>query len=57
MTYVAGSVGTVGIYVVFLLLEQHSFPRKIAAIFPDRDRRARVHDVLEQIGNEIQSYL
>lgn len=57
LTYVAGSIGTVAVYVTFLLLEQHSFSSKIAALFPDTAREARVHRVLERIGAEVQRYV
>jgi AI-2 transport protein TqsA len=57
LTYLAGSVGTVAVYVTFLLLEQHSFNSKIAALFPDAAREARVHRILERIGDEIQTYV
>ncbi|MGH9867098.1 MAG: AI-2E family transporter [Candidatus Polarisedimenticolia bacterium] len=52
-----GSMGTVAIYVVFLLVEQHMFPSKIAALFPDPGRQARVNGVLHRIGAEIQTYV
>src|SRR5262249_22015281 len=35
-----GSIGTVAIYVVFLLLEQHSLDKKIAALCPGPAREA-----------------
>jgi predicted PurR-regulated permease PerM len=54
---VLGSIGTVAIYVTFLLLEQHSFKSKIAALFPDAGREERVHGLLARIGTEIQTYL
>lgn len=57
LTYLVGIVGTVAIYVVFLLLEQHSFNSKIAALCPDAAREARVHYILERIGAQIQSYV
>jgi predicted PurR-regulated permease PerM len=56
-TYLLGSIGTVAVYVTFLLLEQHSFNRKIAALFPDAAREGRVHGVLARIGAEIQTYV
>jgi AI-2 transport protein TqsA len=52
-----GSIGTVLLYVTFILLEQHSFPRKIAALFPDREREERVHRMLHRMGDEIQTYV
>ena len=52
-----GSLGTVGIYSVFLLLEQRHLDRKIAALFPDVEREALVHRILQQIGKEVQNYI
>jgi predicted PurR-regulated permease PerM len=53
----AASLGTIAIYVVFLLLEQHSFSKKIARLFPSPEREARVHRVLTRIGQDVQSYV
>ena len=44
-------------FVLFLLLEQHIFSRKITVLCPNAEREARVRRMLEQIGSEIQSYL
>jgi predicted PurR-regulated permease PerM len=57
LTGVLGSLGTVAIYTVFLLLEQHHFNKKVAALFPDAGREALVRGVLRQIGSEIQAYV
>lgn len=57
ITGMAGSFGTVAIYTVFLLLEQNNFPKKIAALFPDAERQALAHRILERIGAEIQTYV
>ena len=54
---VVASIGTVVIYVVFLLLEQHGFNKKSAALFPDSAREASVHRVLQRIGRDIQTYV
>jgi AI-2 transport protein TqsA len=54
---VMASVGTVAIYVAFLLLEQHSFDKKVAALFPDSDRQALARKIFHRIGIQIQSYL
>jgi predicted PurR-regulated permease PerM len=54
---VLGSVGTVAIYTVFLLLEQHHFDTKITALFPDPQREALVRRILDRIGAEIQTYV
>ena len=57
MTGVLATSGTVAVYVLFLLLEQHSFNRKITTLFPNAEREARVRRVLGRIGSEIQSYI
>jgi AI-2 transport protein TqsA len=57
LTGMIGSAGTVAIYTVFLLLEQHHFDTKIAALFPDPQREALVRRILQRIGSEIQSYI
>jgi predicted PurR-regulated permease PerM len=57
MTGIVGSGGTIAVYVLFLLLEQHSFSRKITILFPDPAREAAVRNVLTRIGAEIQSYI
>lgn len=57
ITGVIGNAGTMLIYVAFLLLEQSSFNKKIAALFPDRQRQALIHRIIERIATEIQTYV
>jgi len=57
LTGMIGSAGTVAIYTVFLLLEQHHFDTKIAALFPEPQREALVRRILQRIGSEIQTYI
>lgn len=57
LTGLIGSLGAVAIYTVFLLLEQHNFPKKIAALVHDPEREALVHRIFERIGTEIQTYV
>jgi AI-2 transport protein TqsA len=57
LTGVLGSVGTVAIYTVFLLLEQHHFDAKLTALFPDTEKEALVRRILHRIGTEIQTYI
>lgn len=57
VTGIAGNTGAMLIYVTFLLLEQGSFRRKIAALFPEPEREALVHRILQRIGEEIQTYI
>ncbi len=47
----------VGIYVGFLLVDQAFFGRKLEALVPDPDRRARARLVLARVGEGIETYL
>lgn len=51
------SAGIVFIYVLFLLIEQQSFPKKMNALFPDEARQRRVRRMIAEISKEIQTYL
>lgn len=53
----AGSAGIVIVYVVFLLLEQSSFDRKLHALMPDPIRATRLLGLLGRIALQIQGYL
>ncbi|MEX2516605.1 MAG: AI-2E family transporter [Gammaproteobacteria bacterium] len=57
VTGIMGSTGTVLIYVAFLLLEQSSFNKKIAALFPNPEREQFVHRILQRIASEVQTYV
>lgn len=52
-----GSIGTVAIYVAFLLLEQHNFDKKIASLCRGEGREALLRRILQRIGSEIQTYV
>jgi AI-2 transport protein TqsA len=54
---VAGSAGIVIVYVVFLLLEQTIFERKLHALLADPGRAERVRRLLTRIARQIQGYL
>ena len=54
---VAGSAGIVIVYVVFLLLEQSSFDRKLHALLRDPGRAERLRRLLARIARQIQGYL
>jgi AI-2 transport protein TqsA len=54
---VAGSFGIVIVYVVFLLIEQGSFEKKMAALFPDNGKRQEVRDLLRRMQEQIQAYV
>lgn len=57
LTALIASFGAVTVYTLFLVLEGHSYEKKIAGLFPDPDRQALVKRILERIGSEIQSYI
>ena len=44
------------IYVIFLLMEQAVFPKKIKALFPDEYRHARFGDVVDRINESVHAY-
>lgn len=54
---VAGNAGLILIYVIFLLVEQQTFGRKISALCPDADREREVREVLADIQQRTQTYV
>jgi len=52
-----GSIFLVPIYVLFLMLEQGTFKRKIKAIFPDQQARDSIISILTHAQDDIQTYL
>jgi len=57
LTTLAGSLGLVIVYVLFLLLEQRVFELKLAALFPDPRRERAARRILERIQGDIQRYV
>lgn len=53
----ASNAGLVLIYVLFLLLEQGGFNRKLAALFREPAKEAEARAVLIKIGNDLQTYI
>lgn len=56
-TNMISNIFLVLIYVLFLMLEQGTFSRKISAIFPDSKRRESVMSILSHAQEDIQTYL
>lgn len=52
-----GNIFLVLFYVLFMLLEQGTFTKKIRAIFPDSERRSSVMSILSHAQDDIQTYL
>ena len=53
----AGSFGIVLIYVLFLLIEQRGFRKKMWALFPDRGRHEEMQNLLHRMQEQIQTYV
>lgn len=56
-TSMIGNVSIVLFYVMFMLLEQGTFKKKIKAIFPDQAQRGSVMSILSHAQEDIQTYL
>jgi len=56
-TNMINSTFLVLIYVMFLMLEQGTFTKKIAAIFPNKERRESILSILSHAQEDIQTYL
>ena len=54
---VASNAGLVLIYVLFLLLEQGGFERKLAALFRNPEKEAEAKALLAKIGYDLQTYM
>lgn len=54
---VAGNAGLILIYVIFLLVEQRTFDRKISALFPEAGREEEVRQILTDIKRRTQTYV
>jgi len=52
-----GQAGLMLVYVLFLLIEQHRFDRKLSAMLPDPERERWVRTLLAKIQSDIQTYL
>ena len=54
---IAGQMGLILVYVLFLILEQESFGNKMKALLPDSRRRARMGRLLDRIQESIREYV
>ncbi|MDJ0637613.1 MAG: AI-2E family transporter [Paracoccaceae bacterium] len=54
---VAGSIGTVVLYIAFLLAEQHFMGKKLKAMAADDARHAKISAVLAEVGQRVRTYL
>ena len=56
-TNAIGNIFLVLIYVLFLLLEQGTFKRKIVALLPNKERRQSILSILSHTQTDIQTYI
>lgn len=56
-TTITGSAVLITLYVVFLFVEQHYFRQKMDALFPQKDHRELVDNIINHIVNDTQTYL
>lgn len=54
---IAGVAMLIALYIVFLLIEQRSFPAKIKAIFPNQHARQKVEMLLSQMQKRLETYI
>ena len=54
---IAGNTFLILLYVAFLLLEYRTFDRKLAAMFPAKERLVRVRSTLAEIGQKTETYV
>ena len=56
-TRIASSAGVILIYVLFLLIEQRVFERKLSALLPDPAHEASARELLHRIQERIETYV
>ncbi|MFA5960422.1 MAG: AI-2E family transporter [Tatlockia sp.] len=54
---ITSSAVLIALYVVFLFVEQHFFRQKLNALFPNKDHRKLINNILNHIVNDTQTYL
>lgn len=57
LTGVVGDVALIMVYIGFLLVEQKTFPNKLARMFPDPGKRREAREVIDNIQSQIQTYI
>lgn len=53
----SSQIGTISIYIIFLLIEQQFFQLKLRALIKDEIKRNRVEALLDAISKDIQAYM
>ncbi|MCF6358872.1 MAG: AI-2E family transporter [Draconibacterium sp.] len=57
ITGIFGSTFTVLLYLFFMLLEEHLFPHKLKAMYPDKRRYKHINALINKIDHSIGNYI
>lgn len=57
LTGLFGSAFTVLLYLIFLLLEEPIFPKKLKAMYPEKERYDHINSLVEKIDHSIGNYI
>lgn len=57
LTSIFGNAFLILVYLVFILLEEPIFKRKLRAVYPDNEQHDHVHEVLKKIDSSINNYI
>ncbi len=57
ITSIFGSTFTVLLYLVFMLLEEHLFPHKLKAMYPDKKQYKHINALVNKIDQSIGNYI
>ncbi|GAB1453027.1 AI-2E family transporter [Draconibacterium sp.] len=57
LTGLFGNAVTIMLYLVFLLLEEKMFPKKIIAMYPDKHEYKRIKMIIDKIDKSVSNYI
>lgn len=57
LTGILGDLALIVVYVGFLLVEQKTFPNKLARMFPEPGKHRQAREVIDNIQSQIQTYI
>ncbi len=57
LTALFGNAVTILLYLIFLLLEENMFPKKIEAIYPDKKEHKKIDSIIGKIDKSISNYI
>ena len=57
LTGLFGNTFIVIIYLIFLLLEEPTFPKKLQAMYPEKDRHAKMKTLVTKIDKSVSNYI